>query len=350
MYQNKKTFYIWSYMYHTTVKDIARKLNVSVSTVSRAFNDKDDIKKETRELILKTATEMGYCPNPIAKKLFQRRSYNVGVIVPEFINSFFTEVIIGIQNVFLKRGYQVLIMQSNENSNTELDNIKKLEHNFVDGIILSLSKESYNTEYLSSLIEREFPIVLFNRVSDSLHVSKVVFDDYKWAFFATEHLLQQGFKNIIHLSGPKNITLSNNRTKGFIDAHRKFGKNVSSDQIIETGFYIADGEKIMNGLIHSKNLPDGIFAVNDTVAFGAMKALKRNGIKIPQDIGIVGFSETPMAELVQPSLTSVVQPLLQMGEVAAELLLKQIESNSFNFPETVILNGRLNVRESSVKI
>ncbi len=337
-------------MKHVTIKDVAKAVNCSISTVSRAFNDKYDIRPETREKILTIALEMGYSPNPIAQKLTQQRTYNIGIVVPEFINPFFPEVIIGIQDVFLKKGYQVLIMQSNENSITELENLKTLENSFVDGIILSLSKESHNIEYLHKLIEKGFPIVLFNRINETLPVSKVVFDDYKWAFFATEHLIQQGLKKIIHFAGPKNQNFSSNREKGFIDAHRKYGIKVSSDQIIETGLLVKDGERVMDQLIESQNLPDGIFAVNDPTALGAMKVLKRNGIRIPQDIAIVGFSETPIAELVQPSLTSVVQPTHQMGEVAAELLLKQIESNSFNIPETVVLSGRLNVRESSVKI
>lgn len=337
-------------MKHVTIKDVAKELNCSISTISRAFNDKYDIRPETREKILKLALEMGYSPNPIAQKLTQKATHNIGIVVPEFINPFFPEVIIGIQDVFLKKGYQVLIMQSNEDSDTELENIKTLEHNFVDGLILSLSKESHNIEYLNKLIEKEFPIVLFNRINDSLSVSKVVFDDYKWAFFATDHLIQQGLKKIIHFSGPKNQNFSSNREKGFIDAHRKYGIVVSSDQICETGLLVEDGERVMDRLIESQNLPDGIFAVNDPTALGAMKVLKRNGIRIPEDIAIVGFSETPMAELVYPSLTSVIQPTHQMGEIAAELLLKQIESNNFNIPETVVLSGRLNVRESSVKL
>jgi len=336
-------------MRHVTIKDVAKALNCSISTVSRAFNDKYDIRSETREKILRVAKEMGYSPNPIARKLTQQRTYNIGIVVPEFINPFFPEVVIGIQDVLLKKGYQVLIMQSNEDSDAELENIKTLEHNFVDGIILSLSKESHNIEHLNTLIEKGFPFVLFNRVNDSLPVSKVVFDDYKWAFFATEHLLQQGLKKIFHFSGPKNQSFSSNREKGFIDAHRKYGIKVSNDQIFETDLLVKDGERVVERLIESQNLPDGIFAVNDPVALGALKVLKRNGIRIPQDIAIVGFSETQIAELVHPPLTSVIQPTHQMGEVAAELLLKQIESNSFSIPETVVLSGRLNIRESSVR-
>ncbi|MCG6190481.1 LacI family DNA-binding transcriptional regulator [Maribellus maritimus] len=337
-------------MKHVTIKDVAKALNCSISTVSRAFNNKYDIHPDTREKILKMALEMGYSPNPIARKLTQQKTYNIGIVVPEFINPFFPEVIIGIQDVFLKKGYQTLIMQSNEDSNTELENIKTLENNFVDGIILSLSQKSQNIEYIQALIKKNYPIVLFNRINDSLPVSKVVFDDYKWAFFATEHLIQQGLKKIIHLTGPMQHNFAKNRAKGFEDAHRKYGIKISHEQFIETGLLIEDGEQIIEHLIKIKNLPDGIFAVNDPTALGAMRALKRNGIKIPQDIAIAGFSETPMAALVDPPLTSVLQPTTHMGEVAAELLYEQIISDSLAIPNTVVLSGKLNIRESSKRL
>jgi DNA-binding LacI/PurR family transcriptional regulator len=336
-------------MKHVTIKDVAKALNCSISTVSRAFNDKYDIRPETRDKILKVANKMGYSPNPIAQKLTQKRTYNIGVVVPEFINSFFPEAIIGMQEVFLKKGYQVLIMQSNENYETELQNLKTLVDNFVDGIIVSLTKESKNIDFLSGLIEKEYPLVLFNRANESLPVSKVVFDDYKWTFFATEHLIQQGITNLIHLAGPNHLTLSKNRRKGFVAAHKKHKLPVSDEKIIETGFLRKNGEDIIEKLIANNKLPEGFVCVNDPTAMGTIKALKRNGYKIPEDVAVIGFSETPMASLIEPPLSSVVQPTHQMGEVAAELLLKQIETNSFNIPETVVLSGSLNIRESSVR-
>jgi LacI family transcriptional regulator len=336
-------------MRHVTIKDVAKALNCSISTVSRAFNDKYDIRPETRKNILRVAKEMGYSPNPIAQKLTQKRSYNIGVVVPEFINSFFAEAIIGMQEVFLNKGYQVLIMQSNENHETELSNLKTLVDNFVDGIIVSLTKESENIEFLHELNEKQYPLVLFNRVADSLPASKVVFDDYKWALFATEHLIEQGITNLIHLGGPNHLTLSKNRRNGFIDAHRKHQIPVSEDKIIETGFHQKNGVEIVEKLIAKNKLPKGFVCVNDPIAMGTIKALKRNGYKIPADVAVIGFTETPMASLIEPPLSSVVQPSYQMGEVAAELLLKQIESNVLNIPETVVLSGRLNIRESSVR-
>ncbi len=336
-------------MKHITIKDVAKKLNCSVSTISRAFNDKYDIRKETRELILSTAKEMGYSPNPMAKSLLKQCSNQIGVVVPEFINSFFPEVIIGIQEVFIKKGYQVLIMQSNELYNNEIENVKAMENNMVDGLILSLSLETKNVDYYKELIRQGFPLVLFNRVSNELNTHKVVMDDYKWAFFATEHLIYQGYKKILHFSGPQILSFSQNRIRGFIDAHKKHKLKIEEGYILETGLMISDGEREMEKLITSHNMPDAVFCVNDPTAIGAMKMLKKYGYKIPGDVALVGFTETKLAELIDPPLTSVAQPTTEIGRTAALLLLEQIESKGIFVPQTVTLNGRLNVRESSVK-
>lgn len=337
-------------MKHITIKDVAKKLNCSVSTISRAFNDKYDIRKETRDHILATAKEMGYSPNPIAKSLLKQCSNQIGVVVPEFINAFFPEVIIGIQEVFIKKGYQVLIMQSGESHITELENVKTLENNMVDGMIISLSLETKNVDYYKDLIRQGFPLVFFNRVSNELETSKVLIDDYKWAFFATEHLIYQGYKKIFHFSGPDGLMFTQNRKNGFMDAHRKHKIAFNDGSIIETGLMIADGERVMEKLINDNNLPDAIFAVNDPTAIGAMKMLKKHGYKIPGDVALVGFTETKLAELIDPPLTSVAQPTKEIGRTAAQLLLEQIETKGIFVPQTVILNGRLNVRESSMKL
>lgn len=337
-------------MKHITIKDVAKRLNCSVSTVSRAFNDRYDIKKEKRELVLTTAKEMGYFPNPIAKSLLKQCTNQIGIVVPEFINSFFPEVIMGIQDIFLKKGYQVLIMQSSESHENEIENIKTMENNMVDGMIISLSQESKNVDYLKGLIEKGFPLVLFNRVAKELETSKVIIDDYKCAFFATEHLIYQGYKNIFHFSGPAGMMFAQNRKNGFIDAHKKHKRDVNEKNIIETGLMVSDGEAVMEKLINSKNMPDAIFAVNDPTAIGAMKTLKKHGYKIPGDVALVGFTESKIAELIDPPLTSVAQPTFEIGQTAARLLLDQIECKGIFVPQTVVLNGRLNIRESSMKL
>lgn len=337
-------------MKHVTIKDVAKKLNCSVSTISRAFNDKYDIRKETRDHILETAKEMGYSPNPMAKSLLKQCSNQIGVVVPEFVNAFFPEVIIGIQEVFIKKGYQVLIMQSGESHITELENVKTLENNMVDGMIISLSLETKNVDYYKKLIQQGFPLVFFNRVSNELETSKVLIDDYKWAFFATEHLIYQGFKKIFHFAGPSGLMFTNNRKNGFIDAHRKHKLPFDEGSIIETGLMINDGERVMEKLINEKNIPEAIFAVNDPAAIGAMKMLKKYGFKIPEDVALVGFTESKLAPLIDPPLTSVAQPTKEIGRTAAKLLLEQIETKGIFVPQTIILNGRLNVRESSMKL
>jgi len=336
-------------MNYITIKDIAKKLNLSVSTISRAFNNKYDIKKETRELILKTAKEMGYRPNPMAKKLVQKRSYNIGIVVPEFINAFFPEVIIGAQEIFFKKGYQVLIMQSNENYENELKNVQALENNMVDGILLSISSQTTNTDYYKDLINSGFPIVLFNRVDNSIESSRVVFNNYKWALFATEHLIDQNYKRIICLKGINSLILSHERVKGFKGAFLKRKIEIDKNQIVEAGINFEDGERAAKKMIDDNNIPDAIFACNDLCAMGAMKIFKKNGYRIPQDIAFVGFTETKFAELIDPPLTSVSQPTFEMGRKAAELLILQIENKGSFTPQTVLLNGQLNIRESSVK-
>lgn len=337
-------------MKHITIKDVAKRLKCSVSTVSRAFNDKYDIRQETRDLILATAKEMGYSPNPIAKSLLKQCSNQIGVVVPEFINSFFPEVIIGIQEVFIKKGYQVLIMQSGESQKTELENVKTLEKNMVDGMIISLSKETKNVDYYKNLIKEGFPLVFFNRVSKELETSKVIIDDYKWAFFATEHLIYQDYKKIFHFAGPSELTISQNRCNGFMDALRKHKIPFNESNILEAGLFISDGERVMEKLISQNNLPEAIFTVNDPTAIGAMKVLKKHGYKIPDDVALVGFTESKLAPLIDPPLTSVAQPTHEIGVTAARLLLEQIESKGIFVPQTVVLNGRLNVRESSMKL
>ncbi|MEM6845534.1 MAG: LacI family DNA-binding transcriptional regulator [Bacteroidota bacterium] len=334
-------------MKHITIKDVARQLNVSVSTVSRAFNDKYDIRKETRTKILQVADEMGYRPNPIARKLIQQKTLNIGVVVPEFVNSYFPEVIIGIQEVLLDRGYQVLVMQSNECYTTELKNIKALEDSMVDGMIISLSSEVHNNDYYVQMIEKGYPIVFFNRVDENIPASSVIFDDYKWAYFATEHLIKQGCRKIYHFSGYQHLSLSRNRIKGYRKAMDKFAIPYTDDYIIETGFFMDEGQAVMEKLLAEKNIPDAIFATNDPTAIGAMKAIKKAGMKIPDDIALVGFSESKMAEVVDPPLTSISQPTFEIGRTTAELLLRQIEADGFATPKTVVLNGKLNVRESS---
>jgi LacI family transcriptional regulator len=337
-------------MKHVTIKDIAKELNLAISTISRAFNDKYDIRPETKKLILNKAREMGYRPNPFARNLLQQRSMNIGIVIPEFIGSFFPEVIIGAQEVLFKEGYQLLITQSNECCKTEIENVKLLERNMVDGFIISLSHQTKNIECFKELVSSGIPVIFFNRVIDELNTSKVVFDDYKWAFFATEHLIYQNYKKIFHLAGPANLPLAKNRIRGFQDAHKKHRLKIPDSYIIPSDFMIEDGERVAMEIIENDNIPDAIFAAGDLTAIGAMKVFKKHGYKIPEDIAFVGFSEQSLARHVDPPLTSVAQPTFEIGRTAAKLLIAQIENKGVFVPQTITLSGKLNIRSSSMRL
>ncbi|WP_298530846.1 LacI family DNA-binding transcriptional regulator [uncultured Algibacter sp.] len=335
-------------MKHVTIKDVARCLNVSVSTVSRAFNDKYDIRKDTKEMILKTAHEMGYYPNPIAKKLSQNRSLNIGVVVPEIMNGYYSEVAIVLQEFFISKGYQVLLMQSDENEDQELKNVKTLINNMVDGLIIAPTIGYKNASYYIEKHNEGYPIVFLNRIDETLQASKVIFNNVKWSFFATEHLIREKYKKIYHLSGYKNLCVSSERIQGFKKAMNKHNFPKENYKIIETGLLAKEGMDAIEDLIFQQDLPDAFFCVNDMVAIGAMKKLKDNGYKIPEDVAFVGFTETRIAKLVTPELSSVKQPTYDMAKKSGEMLLSRIKNPNSEI-ETVIFNGEFNIRKSSVR-
>lgn len=335
-------------MKNVTIKDVAKRLNVSISSVSRAFNNTHDIKKETRERILKVAKEMGYYPNPIAKKLTQKKTFNIGVVVPEFINEYYSEVITGIQDVLADMGYQILIMQSDNKPERELKNVKTLVQNMMDGIIICPSVKSKNLDYYLKKINNGYPIVFLNRIEQSFPAKKVLFNNTKWSFFATEHLIYQGYKKIYHLSGNNDLGVTKDRTQGFINAMQKHHFSKDNYKVIETGILSEEAMARVQKLIDNNDLPEAFLCVNDLVALSTIAVLKQNGIDVPKDIGVIGFTETKIAGLVSPKLSSVKQPSYEMGKSASEMLLKLINNETI-VSDTIILNGSLNIRESSLK-
>ncbi|WP_190809446.1 LacI family DNA-binding transcriptional regulator [Flagellimonas sp. S3867] len=335
-------------MKNVTIKDVAEKLNVSISSVSRAFNNTHDIKKETRERILKTATEMGYYPNPIAQKLVRNKTYNIGVVVPEFINEYYSEVIRGVQDVLVETGYQVLIMESDNKVERELKNVKTLMQNMMDGLVICPSVKSGNLDYYLNEINTGYPIVFLNRIEQNFPAKKVLFNNAKWSFFATEHLIYQGYKRIYHLSGSNDLGITKDRTHGFIRAMEKHNFSKNNYKVIETGILSEEAMAIVQRLIDQNDLPDAFMCVNDLVALSTISVLKQNQIEVPKDIGVIGFTETKIANLVSPKLSSVKQPTFEMGKAAAEMLMKLINNEAIS-SDTIMLNGILNIRESSVK-
>lgn len=335
---------------HATIKDVAQALGISKSTVSRALADHYDVKPETKQAVLEMAEKMNFRPNPYAQNLTRKRSKVIGVVVPEFVNSFFPRIIIQIQKVFEKEGFNVLITQSDESAETELKNLCLLENSMVEGILLSVAEREKNTEHYQRLIDNGIPIVFFNRPSNEVQASKVVIDDYKMAFFAVEHALTaNGVKRTrpLHLMGPKEIFSSVTRCDGYKHALRKHNIDPTPQTYVQCDDISRDcGFRTMEAILRGDRIPDTVFCFNDQLAIGALKAIKKHGYRIPEQIAVMGFSESQSALLTEPPLSSVAQPLDQMGETAATLLLEKIK-NPDAPDRTVILNASINIREST---
>ena len=330
-----------------TIKDIAKRLNISASTVSRALRDLTDVKPETMVAVKELAKELNYIPNPIAQGLVKKRSYNIGVIIPDFMIHFYAEALSGIYKVANDANYNVMVCQTNENYTNELKSIKSLVSNRVDGLLVAISKETCNFEHLNSLNLNKTPLVVFNRVSDEIVASKVVTDDLKSGYKATRHLIDCGCKNIAHIAGPMNLQLSNDRKEGFKLALKKSKLNYDEDLVIVCDFTIEDGKEAMEKILQTGKKIDGVFSVCDAAAYGAMAVLKNAGYKIPEDISVIGFTNEPFAKLIEPSLSTISQPSYEIGETATHILIKHIENKDDFTSETRIIETELIERNST---
>lgn len=331
-----------------TIKDIAKKLNISPSTVSRALADRWDVNPETRNAVLEVAKELNYVPNPISLSLKLQQSMTIGLVVPEYTNSFFSNIMTGIKSVIESRGYSLLIMQSGESPAMELKNLKILESKLVDGFIVSVTHQTANLDYYNELLNSNTPLVFVNRICPSLTASAVLIDDRKWASVVVEHLIENGCRRIVCLRGPKNLSVSRERYVGYLMALRKHHIHFDGNLVIDTGIFIEDGIEAAHRILEGDIKPDAIFCFSDPVAIGVVKTLKENGVNIPRDILVSGFSESRKALIIEPNLTSVEQPTFEIGKTAAELLLEQIK-NKKTTPRRVVLEARLNVRESTTR-
>ncbi len=337
-----------------TIKDIARELGISPSTVSRALKDHPDISVATKKAVNELADKLNYQPNTVALNLRQRKTNTIGVIIPEIVHFFFSTVISGIEDVAYEAGYNVILAQSNESVEREKSDIKALFNSRVDGLLLSISRETTNFDHIESIISKGLPIVFYDRMYTNPNTSKVIVDDYVGAKEAVLHLIEQGFKRIAHLEAAPGLQIAVDRKRGYIDALKENNIPVKENMIIECpNGSLEDGKKATKKLLSLASPPDAIFANNDLLAMGAMLSIKENGLKIPEDIALMGFSNWFFSQLLDPPLSSVDQPGFEMGQEAARLLIRQIEmkdKDQFEVqPETKILKTRLIIRESSVR-
>ena len=336
--------------HQVTIKDLARHLNISVATVSRAMRDMPEIKAETRDAVLKLAKEWDYQPNLLATNLVKSRTKTIGVIVPDLAYHFFASVIKGIEEEAIDRGYSLLLTQTSELYERELTNVQNLSRGQVEGFIVSISQETTDFEHLKRLQKKGIPLVFFDRDVDEIDVPKVMVDNVGAAYEATLHLIKNGSKRIAFLAGPSNVTVSNLRQSGYEKALLDSGLELDETLVVHGNYNLQQAIELTDELFQIENPPDGLVVVSDRLALGAIAALRRKNIKIPEDVAIVSFNDEPICSIVTPTLTSVAQPTFEMGKMATTLLINQIENpDSLEKPEIKVFKTELKIRESSLR-
>lgn len=334
-----------------TIYDIAKELNIDSSTVSRALNNNSRVTQKTKDRILEKANEMGYQRNLLASSLRNNKTNTIGVIVPRISRHFFSSAIAGIEETAYEAGYNVIICQSLEQLSREQKITRTLSENRVDGVLISISMETTDCDYLQIFKKNGTPLVFFDRHCDNPGNSNVVIDDFQGGFDATEHLILQGCKKIAHFSGPQELEIYKNRYKGYKSALEKHNIKLDKNLVIPSKLMELDGIESAKKLLSQPIPIDGIFSSNDTAAISALQYLKEEGIKIPEDIAIVGFSNEPISSVIEPSLTTIDQPGFEMGKIAANLLLAQINDKPGTIvAETIILKPVLIKRNSSKRL
>lgn len=337
-----------------TIKDIAKALNLSTSTVSRALNGSHEIGAETKKLVLEYAEKINYRPNPIALSLKEQKSHSIGVVVCEVANNYFSQAINGIESIAYNSGYHVIITQTHESAERELANVQHLLSRQVDGLLVSLSAQMVDTSIYEELHSKGFPIVFFDRIAHNIQTHRVVLDNFVAAFEATESLINSGFKRIAHLTSTSNLLISQERLKGFMAALQKHGLSFPPAyfrQCDHGGMLITEVQTAVKELMELPVPPDAILSTNDRLTTGCISILKGSGYKIPQDVALIGFTNSDVAESFDPPLTVVRQPAFQMGQMATELLIKTIESKQrVETYTTEVLATELICRESSHRI
>ncbi|WP_210517952.1 LacI family DNA-binding transcriptional regulator [Hymenobacter terricola] len=334
----------------TSITDIANQLGISVSTVSRALGGHSAISDATTKRVVALAKALGYQPNNLAAGLRRGRSKMLGVIVPHIDGNFFSQVVKGIEAAASKAGYHVLICQSNEDVAHERENLETLMNAQVEGILVSLARTTREFQHFEDVRKRDVPLVFFDRILEGYDVSAVVLDDRAGGYRATRHLLDQGYRRIAHFGGPQHLNIYKYRRQGYEDALREQNIPVVEELTIISDMKMEDGAAGMKQLLALPQPPDAVFSASDFSVVGALEVLKERGVRVPQDMGLVGFSNELFSRLTEPKLTSIDQHCELMGTAATRLLLQIMEEQDQHFtPRHVVLQPDLFVRASSLR-
>ena len=333
-----------------TIYDIAERLNITAATVSRALNNNPRISASTRKLVMETAIEMNYKQNRLALALKSGKSNNVGVIVPHINRNFFSSIIRGIEEELYPHGYHVIICQTYEIETKEIETINTLLNAQVDGILMSISKATIGLEHFNRVLDKNVPLIFFDRKKNIEGVSTVTIDDFKGGYEATKHLIEQGCKRIAHLSGDRSLEIYNDRFEGYKKALQENRIPFDERYVLQTKSDVEAGKKAINKLLKLKERPDAVFSSSDFVALGAIQQLKAKGIKVPEEFCVVGFSNEPFTKFMELSITSVDQSPMAMGKMAAKVFLEQVsDTQNVKIEKKVVLAPELHIRKSSLK-
>lgn len=331
-----------------TLKDIAKELGVSVSTASRALKSHPDIAEQTTRLVKEYAEKHHYVPNYLAVNFRKNKTFTIGLIVPELVHHFFSTVISGAINEAKKQGYNILVSQSNDILADELTACQTMLGSSVDGLLISISNETMEGEHLNEFLNEGKPIVQFDKITDLVNSPKVIVDDFEGAYQAVKHLIEMGYKKIAHMRGRLEVKNANDRCKGYEKALHDYGHILNKDWVKNCVLINEqEGYDFAKELMESENPPDAFFCITDLVAIGVMKYLKDNGFNIPSQVGVVGFSNWKLAEVVSPGLSSVEQHGYDMGKSATRLLIDLIKNHNLDSEETIQIKTKMIVRESS---
>ena len=335
-----------------TIYDIAKALNYSPSTISRALNDHPSISKKTIKVIKQRAKTMGYRPNSIAASLRNSNSKTIGIMISRINRPFISSLISGIEDRARKAGYSVIISQSNDNYENEVNNAKVLYDSRITGLIASLSMETKDYSHFQQFKDQGVPVVFVDRVPEGFNSYKVVIDNYLSGYNATKHLIEQGCRRIAHFAGALHRNVYAERKAGYEDALKEFGLPIEEELVIKFDtLSFEEGKKATKMLLKTKNPPDGIFSSNDTAAVSAIIYAKKRGVNIPKDLAIIGFNDDPIASIVDPGLSTITHPATKMGNISAQRILDHSqETHDKSVSEVTILSTNLIVRESSRRL
>ncbi|MGB5437375.1 MAG: LacI family DNA-binding transcriptional regulator [Maribacter sp.] len=334
----------------TTIYDIAKVLNITAATVSRALNDNPRISEDTKKMVLEVAAQLNYKQNKLALALKSGKSKNVGVVLPIVNRNFFSNVIRGIEEELNPMGYNVIISQTHEDEKKEIVIIQNLLNAQVDGIIMSIARQTKSTEHFKQILKKNIPLIFFDRKKDIKGASSVTLNDYSGAYEATQHLIEQGCTKIAHFTVDRSLEIYENRFEGYKQALLDNGIGFNDSYVLGLESNIDAGREAAKTLMELADPPNALFSASDLAALGAIQYLKDNGIRIPEDFCVVGFSNEPFTQFMELTISSVDQSPLLMGKTAAKVFLEQMDAANVKIEKRVVLSPSLKIRKSSSRL